>query len=112
MVSINAAAKSSYSVWRNRGGSPRGTLMGNRGIIHDLYSKTLLRKRWTTKGWITCRLEYKGIRRAVMETRSWTELFFLLRPANYSDTDPGPKTRPNVDIRIFELSLYYAGLNR
>ena len=55
----------------------RGTLMGNRGIIHDLYSKTLLRKRWTTKAWITCRLEYKGIRRAVMETRSWTELFFL-----------------------------------
>ena len=35
----------------------------------------------------------------------------LLRPANYSDTAPGPKTRPNVIIRIFELSLYYAGLN-
>jgi hypothetical protein len=36
----------------------------------------------------------------------------LLRPANYSDIVPGPRTRPNVVIRIFELSLYYAGLNR
>jgi hypothetical protein len=36
----------------------------------------------------------------------------LLRPANYSDIVPGPRTRPNVVIRIFELSLYYAGLNK
>jgi hypothetical protein len=36
----------------------------------------------------------------------------LFRPANYSDPGPGPKTRPNLVIRIFELSLYYAGLNR
>jgi D-beta-D-heptose 7-phosphate kinase/D-beta-D-heptose 1-phosphate adenosyltransferase len=36
----------------------------------------------------------------------------LLRPANYSDTNPRPKARPNVVIRIFALSLYYAGLNK
>jgi hypothetical protein len=36
----------------------------------------------------------------------------LLTSANYSDTDVEPKTRPNAFIRIFELSLYYAGLNR
>jgi hypothetical protein len=36
----------------------------------------------------------------------------LLRSTNYSDTDPEPKTRPNAVIRIFDLSLYYAGLNR
>jgi hypothetical protein len=29
----------------------------------------------------------------------------LLTFANYSDADPGLKTRPNVVIRIFELSL-------
>src|SRR5579863_1915281 len=35
----------------------------------------------------------------------------LLSSANYSDIDPDPKTRPNAAIRIFDLSLYYAGLN-
>ena len=55
----------------------RGILMGNRGIIHDPATRSLLRKRWTTKAWITCRCDYKGIRRSVMATRSWTELFFL-----------------------------------
>src|SRR5215469_5660418 len=55
----------------------RGTLTGNRGIIHDPATKKLLRKRWATKAWITCRCDYKGIRRAVMATRSWTEPFFL-----------------------------------
>ena len=55
----------------------RGTFTGNRGIIHDPETKTLLRKRWTTKAWIVCRLDFKGIRRDVMARRSWTELFFL-----------------------------------
>jgi hypothetical protein len=55
----------------------RGSLAGNRGIIHDPATRSLLRKRWATKAWITCRCDYKGIRRAVMATRSWTELFFL-----------------------------------
>jgi hypothetical protein len=55
----------------------RGTFMGNRGIIHDSATRRLLRKRWATKAWITCRCDYKGVRRAVMATRSWTELFFL-----------------------------------
>lgn len=55
----------------------RGTLMGNRGIIHDPATRSLLRKRWATKAWIACRCDYKGVRRAVMATRSWTELFFL-----------------------------------
>jgi hypothetical protein len=55
----------------------RGSFTGNRGIIHDPVTRTLLSRRWTTKAWITCRLDYKGIRRAVMATRSWTELFFL-----------------------------------
>jgi hypothetical protein len=39
-------------------------------------------------------------------------LSYLLRSAIYSDTDPEPKTRPNAVIRIFDLSLYYAGLNK
>jgi hypothetical protein len=55
----------------------RGSFTGNRGIIHDPIARTLLRKRWTTNAWLTCRLDYKGIRRTVMGTGSWTELFFL-----------------------------------
>jgi hypothetical protein len=55
----------------------RGLFMGNRGIIHDPRTRTLLSRRWATKAWITCVLDYKGTRRQVMSRRSWTELFFL-----------------------------------
>jgi len=55
----------------------RGMFTGNRGIIHDPGTKTLLKRRWTSKAWIVCSLEYKNVRRDVMGTRSWTELFFL-----------------------------------
>lgn len=50
---------------------------GNRGIIHDPATKTLTGRRWTTKAWITCTCRFKGRRRDVWATRSWTELFFL-----------------------------------
>ena len=55
----------------------RGMFVGNRGIIHNPATKTLLRKRWSTDAWLTCVLEFRGRRRKVMERRSWTELFFL-----------------------------------
>ena len=55
----------------------RGLFTGNRGIIHDPATKTLLKKRWATKAWLVCLLEYKGRHREVMAGRSWTELFFL-----------------------------------
>jgi hypothetical protein len=55
----------------------RGLFTGNRGIIHDPATKTLLNRRWATKTWLVCSCEYKARRRAVMAERSWTELFFL-----------------------------------
>jgi len=55
----------------------RGMFTGNRGIIHDPATKTLLRKRWASPAWIICVCEFRGWRRKVMGTRSWTELFFL-----------------------------------
>jgi hypothetical protein len=61
----------------------RGLFTGNRGIIHDPATKTLLKKRWTTKAWIICTCEYKGMRREPMGRNGpngkagWTELFFL-----------------------------------
>jgi hypothetical protein len=57
--------------------SQRGIFTGNRGIIHDPATKTLLNRRWTSKAWLVCSCEYRGRRRVVMAGRSWTELFFL-----------------------------------
>ncbi len=55
----------------------RGMFTGNRGIIHDPATRTLLTRRWASRAWIVCSCDYKGKRREVMANRSWTELFFL-----------------------------------
>jgi hypothetical protein len=55
----------------------RGLFTGNRGIIHDPATKTLLSKRWATPAWLVCVCDFRGRRREVMGGRSWTELFFL-----------------------------------
>ncbi len=57
--------------------SQRGLFTGNRGILHDPATKTLLARRWATKAWIVCSCDYKGVRRVPMAGRTWTELFFL-----------------------------------
>src|SRR5215831_10387985 len=41
----------------------RGLLMGNRGIIHDPATRTLLNRRWTNKAWIICVCDFRGVRR-------------------------------------------------
>jgi hypothetical protein len=55
----------------------RGMFTGNRGIIHDPETRTLLKKRWSLKCWLICQLRYKNFHRVPMARRSWTELFFL-----------------------------------
>lgn len=66
----------------------RGMFTGNRGIIHDPATKTLLRKRWALQAWIICVCDFKGKRREPMGRNrpggpngtglpGWTELFFL-----------------------------------
>jgi hypothetical protein len=64
--------------------SSRGLFTGNRGVIHDPQTRTLLRRRWTTKAWIICDLVHpRGVRREPMGRNAassgagWTELFFL-----------------------------------
>lgn len=57
--------------------SQRGLFTGNRGIIHDPATKTLLGRRWATRAWLVCTCDFKGRRRIVMAGHSWTELFFL-----------------------------------
>ena len=61
----------------------RGLFTGNRGILHDPATKTLLTRRWTTKAWIVCACAFRGRRREPMGRNApgggagWTELFFL-----------------------------------
>jgi len=54
----------------------RGTLMGNRGILHDAQGQ-LGTARWRHKAWVCCVLSFKNRHRAVMTPGTWTELFFL-----------------------------------
>jgi hypothetical protein len=54
----------------------RGLLMGNRGgRLHDEHRK-LGARRWTSKQWICCRLDFNNRHRDVWGD-SYTELFFL-----------------------------------
>lgn len=55
--------------------SARGTLMGNRGCLHDAAGR--IRRPYRLTAWIYCLLEFKGRHRAVMSPGRYTELFFL-----------------------------------
>lgn len=57
----------------------RGTLMGNRGILHG-DKQTLTTRRWQHPHWVTCVLRYKNWHRKVMQPHNYTELFFLDEP--------------------------------
>lgn len=54
----------------------RGLFTGNRGILHN-ERQQLVTTHWRHKAWIVCELEYKGLRRKLMQPGHWTELFFL-----------------------------------
>jgi hypothetical protein len=64
----------------------RGLFTGNRGIIHDPETKTLLTRRWALQSWIICRCDFGDRRRNPMGRNrpggkaGWTELFFLDEP--------------------------------
>ena len=61
----------------------RGLFTGNRGIIHDPDTRSLLSRRWTSRAWIVCACSFGGRRRQPMGrngpggSAGWTELFFL-----------------------------------
>src|SRR5262245_4223 len=52
-------------------------MMGNRGGVFHLPSRTLGPRRWASRQWIACVLEFKGRHREVMQPHRYTELFFL-----------------------------------
>jgi hypothetical protein len=53
----------------------RGTLMGNRGVLHD--DRGAIRRAWALRRWILCVLQFKDRKRTVMTPGRYTELFFL-----------------------------------
>jgi len=53
----------------------RGLVFGNRGCLHDDDGR--IRRRYAGRAWIACRLSFKDRRRALMQPRRYTELFFL-----------------------------------
>lgn len=61
----------------------RGLFTGNRGIIHDPATRSLLKRRWSAMAWIICDCGFKGRKRDVMGANGpngsagWTNLFFL-----------------------------------
>jgi hypothetical protein len=59
--------------------SARGTLFGNRGGRIHADDKTLTTRRWASRQWICCVLDFKNRQRNVWG-RFYTELFFLDEP--------------------------------
>jgi hypothetical protein len=54
----------------------RGLVYGNRGCLHDDAGR--IRRRYATRRWIACRLEFRGWRRTrLLQPGRFTELFFL-----------------------------------
>jgi hypothetical protein len=59
--------------------SARGLFLGNRGGRFHTDAKTLTTRRWASRQWICCVLDFKGRHRDVWG-RFYTELFFLDEP--------------------------------
>lgn len=55
---------------------PRGTLLGNRGILHDDAGE-IGKSRWVHKNWVCCALEFGGRRQTINAPGGYTQLFFL-----------------------------------
>ncbi|MEO0799712.1 MAG: hypothetical protein AAFY53_10965 [Pseudomonadota bacterium] len=55
----------------------RGTMLGNRGGRIHRPDQTLGNRRWASRAWIACELQFRGRQRQVMAPNSYTELFFL-----------------------------------
>src|SRR6187397_1375011 len=61
----------------------RGLFMGNRGGRFHTDDQTLTKRRWASRQWICCVLDFKGRQRDVWG-RYYTELFFLDEPTAFA----------------------------
>src|ERR1700761_5044080 len=61
----------------------RGTMFGTRGGRIHTDDKKLTKRRWASRQWICCVLDFKGRQRDVWG-RYYTELFFLDEPTAFA----------------------------
>jgi hypothetical protein len=73
--------------------------MGNRGVVHDEARRIV--RPWQVRRWIACRTEYRGRRRALMQPRRYTELFFLDEAAAFAAGHRPCAECRNADYRRF-----------
>ena len=86
--------------------SSRGLFFGNRGGRFHRDDRTLGIRRWVSRTWICCRLEFKGRHREVWG-RSYTELFFLDEP-----TALAAGHRPCFECRRADAKAFAAAFAR
>ena len=80
----------------------RGDFFGNRGGRFHTAAQTLTARRWASRQWICCVLDFKGRRRDVWG-RYYTELFFLDEP-----TALAAGHRPCFECRRAEAKAFAA----
>ena len=83
----------------------RGTLMGNRGVLHDAEGKVV--RDWQVRRWIACRLQFRGRHRDVMTPGAYTELFFLDEATALADGH-----RPCAECRHVDYLQFQAAWRR
>ena len=87
--------------------SSRGLLFGNRGgRFHHRDQRTLGARRWVSRRWICCRLDFNGRHRNVWGT-GYTELFFLDEP-----TALAAGHRPCFECRRADAQAFAAAFAR
>jgi hypothetical protein len=86
--------------------SSRGLFFGNRGGRFHRDDRTLGRRRWVSRTWICCRLEFKGRHRDVWG-KGYTELFFLDEP-----TALAASHRPCFECRRHDALAFAAAFGR
>jgi hypothetical protein len=75
--------------------------MGNRGVLHD--ERRNLVRQWQVRRWISCRLQWRGLKRTVMAPRRYTELFFLDEAASFAAGHRPCAECRNVDYKRFAV---------
>jgi hypothetical protein len=80
--------------------------MGNRGGRFHKEDRTLGGRRWVSRAWICCRLEFKGRQRQVW-SGGYTELFFLDEPTALSAGH-----RPCFECRRHDAKSFAAAFAR
>jgi hypothetical protein len=82
-----------------------GTLMGNRGVLHDRHGT--IRRNWKGTRWIICLLDFKQRKQAVMKPGCYTQLFFL-DEATALAAGHRPCAGAIISIEILVTAYYFA----